>query len=432
MSDIQKSETKIYVVEDSAVVSLELQKKLEGLGFAVVGTAVTGEDAVVECLALSPDLILMDIQLPGVMSGIDAAREIRAALDVPIIYTTAYSDEETVDRAQETSPFGYLLKPYNNTDLRVAIETAFTRFRYEKMIEESESRYRSLFEGSTDMIFTLDAEWRILSINNAVTRYLKLRPADIIQRPFLDLVHEQPERTIRTREIIREKLEDFSRTRVPVLFKVPFGSPVANEAVAMSVRLEHIARHADSIILGRAYRIIDDELMPFFVRERQTLVIGNHLLIIEEVTRRVTRNLRRYFDGEAAEFLRLALAEIIINAIEHGNLDISFDEKSRALDEGDYLDFIARRRDDPRCQGRRVTIDFSIEPGEARYVVTDEGQGFNFSEYLKHDSADANNHLLSHGRGIRMALNFFDELTFHDKGRQVTLVKRLADASPRG
>lgn len=415
---------KIYVVEDSAVVSLELQKKLEYLGFDVVGASVTGEDAVTECLKLEPDLILMDIQLPGGISGIEAARRIRSTLDVPIIYTTAYSDDETVSRAQETSPFGYLLKPYDNTDLRVAIMTAFTRYRYEKMIEASENRYRGLFEGSMDMVFTLDAQWRILTVNTAVNRYLKVRPEDLHQRSLLDLVYDLPDRKLKSRELIREKLEHFSQTRMPLVIKVPFVTPIANEPVTMSVRMEYINQGNDSIVLARAYRIVDDELLPFFVRESQTIVIGNHLIVVEEVTRRATRNLRRYIDGETAELLRLALAEIIINAIEHGNLEISFEEKGHAMEHGDYLDFIAKRREQTPYNGRRVTIDFSINPEAAHYTVADEGPGFDYEEYERREAANGKN-LLSHGRGIRMVRNLFDEVTFGDRGTRVTLIKRF-------
>jgi CheY-like chemotaxis protein len=109
---------KILIVEDEAIVALALQSNLGKRGYAVIATVDTGEKAIHKASAENPDLILMDIRLKGPLDGIEAAARIHAVLDIPIIFLTAYADEEKMERAKLTLPFGYLLKPVQDRDLK--------------------------------------------------------------------------------------------------------------------------------------------------------------------------------------------------------------------------------------------------------------------------------------------------------------------------
>jgi len=97
---------KIVVVEDEAVVALDIKSKLEAAGYIVAGIAASGEEAVELVGQVNPDLVLMDIRLRGKVDGIDAARQIRARHDLPVVYLTAYADEMTLERAKVTEPYG--------------------------------------------------------------------------------------------------------------------------------------------------------------------------------------------------------------------------------------------------------------------------------------------------------------------------------------
>jgi signal transduction histidine kinase/DNA-binding NarL/FixJ family response regulator len=136
MTALQASPARILVVEDESIVALDLQSSLEHLGYEVVGTAATGEDAVRIAAERTPDLVLMDIQLRGAMDGTAAADEIRRRLRIPVVYLTAYSDESTLQRAQVSEPFGYLLKPFAERDLQVTIQMALYRHRAQREHEE--------------------------------------------------------------------------------------------------------------------------------------------------------------------------------------------------------------------------------------------------------------------------------------------------------
>jgi AmiR/NasT family two-component response regulator len=415
---------KIFIVEDSRIVALELKKILDGLGYAVVGMAGTGEEAIIKCRETVPDLILMDVKLPGGMNGIKASKEIHTSINVPVVYTTAYSDRDIVDEVQKSYPFGFVIKPYREKDLLVAIETAFTRFEYERKLEESESKYKSLFEGSSDIIFTLDDSWKFLSANWATLNYLNISPEKIISRNFLDLLYALPDRS-KNIDFVREKLELFSKTRRPMSFKAVFRSNFNNEPVEMNVRLEYINVTEGNLIIGRAFRVVEDELLKFFISEQQSLSMGNQLFLVGDVSDRLTRNLKRYLDADTVELIRLALVEMTINAIEHGNLEISHQDKTEALKNGHYFEFITNRQGDPSYKDRRVRLEYSISPDEAWFTITDDGAGFDHRSFFERDIADINLEFKPHGRGMLMSKKIFDEVHYSDNGKRVTLVKKI-------
>ena len=108
---------RIMVVEDERIVAMDTEELLRGLGYQVCSGAASGEEAVLSANRQNPDLVLMDIRLGGEIDGIKAAEVMRGKLDVPVIFLTAFSDDETLDRAKRTGPFGYLLKPFKEDDL---------------------------------------------------------------------------------------------------------------------------------------------------------------------------------------------------------------------------------------------------------------------------------------------------------------------------
>ena len=136
------AQTRILVVEDEIIVVMELQERLESLGYAVAAVAASGEEAIQKAAEMQPDLVLMDIRLQGEMSGIEAAEAVQAQFDIPVVYLTAFSDENTLQQAKATEPFGYLLKPFQARQLYSTIEMALCKHRYETMLQESAQRLR--------------------------------------------------------------------------------------------------------------------------------------------------------------------------------------------------------------------------------------------------------------------------------------------------
>ncbi|MDO9033933.1 MAG: response regulator [Methanoregula sp.] len=114
----------VLIVEDDPIIQHLIQICLKNLGYEVCGTAGTGDEAVASAQKTKPDFVLMDINLSGKIDGIDAARQIKAQSDARIIFLTAFSDEQIIERAKEIHPAGFILKPFSNNDLRITLELA--------------------------------------------------------------------------------------------------------------------------------------------------------------------------------------------------------------------------------------------------------------------------------------------------------------------
>jgi|SRR3989304_4445422 len=134
------SKAKIMIVEDEWTVAEEIKMVLQSFEYTVTSMSSSGEEAVENAEKDKPDLVLMDIVLEGEMDGIQAANEIRSRFNIPVIFLTAYTDEKILERASITEPFGYIVKPFLNEDLKIAIEIAMYKYRVEKerkrLIEE--------------------------------------------------------------------------------------------------------------------------------------------------------------------------------------------------------------------------------------------------------------------------------------------------------
>jgi DNA-binding NarL/FixJ family response regulator len=128
---------RIMVVEDEGITAMRIKKSLEDIGYSVTSTEFTGEAAVKKAAENRPDLVLMDIVLDGRMDGIEAAGKIHSDLNIPVVYLTAHSDNEILKRLKTTEPFGYIIKPFDDRELRMVVEIAFYKYGMEQKLRES-------------------------------------------------------------------------------------------------------------------------------------------------------------------------------------------------------------------------------------------------------------------------------------------------------
>jgi PAS domain S-box-containing protein len=158
-------EYRILIVEDEGVVAKNLEKKLQGLGYNVVASVASGEEAVKKAGETAPDLVLMDIMLAGEMDGIEAAERIRFCYEIPVIYLTAYADRSILARAKVTEPYGYLVKPLSERDLQSTIEMALYKACMERQLKDSEKRFRELAELLPQTVYEVDLQGTFTFIN---------------------------------------------------------------------------------------------------------------------------------------------------------------------------------------------------------------------------------------------------------------------------
>ncbi|MBI2191742.1 MAG: response regulator [Planctomycetes bacterium] len=161
----------------------------------------------------------------------------------------------------------------------------------------------------------------------------------------------------------------------------------------------------------------------FVVSQDEALVIPNDLSVVSGVVNHITANLPHFFDEQTVHGIQGALIEMIVNAIEHGNLGISYEEKTRALENEKLADLISTKSQQPLLASRRVHIHYLFNAEEVRYTIEDEGDGFNIHDVP--DPGHPDNLWLGHGRGILMTRALMDEVHYNEKGNRVTLVKRM-------
>lgn len=152
------SQLSVLIVEDEAILAAHLASKVKLLGYRVIGPVSTGEEAVVLVQAEAPDIALLDIRLYGHMDGIQAASRLKQIKDIPVIFLTAHSDQETLKRASSVGPFGYILKPFEERDLATQLEITLYKHQAEASLRQSEERYRAFIQNSTEGIWRMEFE----------------------------------------------------------------------------------------------------------------------------------------------------------------------------------------------------------------------------------------------------------------------------------
>lgn len=179
--------TRVYVVEDEAIIAADLGERLEQLGFAVVGTSGHGERALAAIPSLRPDVVLMDIVIKGPINGIETARRLREGFDIPVIFLTSHADADTVQRAVGTNPFGYVLKPYNDRELQVAIQIALHRHGVESELRRLEHWMATVLACIGDGVLATDRDGSVTLLNDAARRITGWERDAAIGRPLQEV-----------------------------------------------------------------------------------------------------------------------------------------------------------------------------------------------------------------------------------------------------
>ncbi len=194
---------RILIVDDSKLILAQLTDILGELGFAVAGKAVSGAEAVRKARKLRPDIVLMDIIMPGRIDGIKAAHLIRSEMDMPIVFLTGHQDDALIAGAKETGANGYLLKPVNPSELKATIEIALHR-------KESESElnrlYREVIENTNDIVYVVDGQGNMKFANDQILRIGGFqKKEEIVGKSFASFL--TPQSLARAAEVFRRQVK---------------------------------------------------------------------------------------------------------------------------------------------------------------------------------------------------------------------------------
>jgi PAS domain S-box-containing protein len=225
--------TRILLVEDEAIIALDLRHRLESLGYVVTGIAVNGADALSLAHEALPTLVLMDINIQGPIDGIETAKRLTAVMDVPIVFLTAYADAATTGRAKQVRPYGYLLKPFDERELATTIEMAVYRHKSEAQARLLEQALTSANTG----ILVADARKPGMPIslcNPAFERMTGYEASDVMGRSPWFL--EGPQTDARASTEIREALNEQRDCQTTLLVHRRDGTPFWDDLSLSVVR----------------------------------------------------------------------------------------------------------------------------------------------------------------------------------------------------
>ncbi len=179
---------RIMIVEDDDVLSALMKAYLQKLNYEIAGNATSGEQAVEMAKEQNPDLILMDIAMPGKFDGLEAAEIIIDNQNIPIIFLTAFSGKEFIEQAARLTPYGYLVKPVKRDQLKAAIDIALSRREMEMRIFKSEERYRAVVEDQIELVCRYQPDKVLTFVNKAFCRQFERKQSELMGQNIVDFI----------------------------------------------------------------------------------------------------------------------------------------------------------------------------------------------------------------------------------------------------
>jgi len=184
-----RNKINILIVEDKSLIARDQRSYLRSLGYRISTAVNSRAGALKKAGELRPDLVLMDIVLKGKKDGIETANDIRSRFNIPVVFVTASADDLRIKKATRAEPFGYLIRPFGESELRMVIEMALYKHGMDAELRESEKRYRNLFEDIGDAVMVFGLRGRFLDCNDITLQYLGYSRKEFLRLKPVDIVH---------------------------------------------------------------------------------------------------------------------------------------------------------------------------------------------------------------------------------------------------
>lgn len=198
---------RVLIVEDELIVSADIAARLERMGYQVIGQADQAEQAVKICLEKQPDLVLMDIRLKGKMDGIAAAGQIHSHCSIPIVFLTAHADESTLQRAKISEPYGYILKPFEERELRIVVEISLYRSKIDRRLAQSREFLATILQSINDAVIACDDSWCVSYVNPAAELLIGANADQVLRKPIdqvLQIMQVESEMPISPEDLVSQ------------------------------------------------------------------------------------------------------------------------------------------------------------------------------------------------------------------------------------
>ena len=323
--------TRVLVVEDEIVVSEDLQQRLVGLGFEVAGAADTAADAIRIATTMRPDVALMDIMLHGRPEGIDAAEHLRGELDIPVIYLTAHSDSATLQRARLTDPAGYIVKPFDDLQLRVAIELAPMRHEMERKARRVARWLTATFTSIGDAVIATNTRAEILLLNPAAEKLTGWTQDEAVGKPCGEVVRLM-------KQGATQPLED------PAVRALRHG---------VVVRLD-----PDTVLITRTgeERYVDDSASP--ITDEAGRIIGAVVVMVETTDRGTAKSREQALTRQVVQLLAEKEQQEVLGAqLETFAAAVSHDLRAPLLAISGFSELLANKHRDQLDSSGQLFLD---------------------------------------------------------------------------
>ncbi len=183
------SDAKILIVKNKGTNAMGLERKLGTLGYPSPFVVFSGQEAIQKALEIKPDLILMDISLEGEIDGIEVIKQINNKLDIPVIYITTPTGEKTMRHAKSTEHHNHIVKPFDDKELKFAIEMAIFKHRTNKKLKGSEKQLRLITDNILDHVGQVDTKGVFQYTSPSIKAFAGYEPEDLIGKPFFEFIH---------------------------------------------------------------------------------------------------------------------------------------------------------------------------------------------------------------------------------------------------
>lgn len=326
---------RILIVEDEAIEALDIQQRLVSLGYPEPGVAGSGEEGVTEAFKMLPDLVLMDIMLSGKIDGIQAAEQIRSCLDIPVIFLTAYADDSTLQRAKITEPYGYIVKPFQERELHIAIEIALYKHQAEMKLRESREWFSITLKSIGDGVIATDRNGLVTFMNPVAEKLTGWKSGEALNHP------------------VNEVFNIVNRDT-----RQPAENPAAR--VMREGCVVGLANHTRLIARDGSEVSIDDSASP--IKDAQGDIIGIVLVFHDITEREKAESLKDEFIGMVSHELRTPLTVVMgatLTAMSEGvtiqQMQELLEDAAKSAESMGYL--VDNLLEMSRYQAKRMIID---------------------------------------------------------------------------
>ncbi len=331
------AEIRILVVEDERIVAEDLRKSLEKMGYQVASIASSGDRAIKELEKKAVDLVIMDIVIRGEIDGIETAKIIRSRFNIPVVYLTAYTDEEMLRRARITEPFGYIVKPFDEKELHITIEMALYKSGMDNRLRENKEWMSAILNSIGDGIIAIDSQSRIIFMN-PIARSMTGREPDEAEGKPLDEVYniiakENGESTLISRDgkeiLIEQKYEPIKDNKGNAKGRVLVFRDISEQKRAEELGLENMRLVYANKIKSEFISNTSHELVTPL-----NLIIGFSELLLRKTEGELNETQERYADNinKSGKHLLTLINDILdLSRMEAGKIELAT-EKMHVLE----------------------------------------------------------------------------------------------------